>query len=381
MTKITDNVYYVGVADGKTASSNAYLVIGNKAVLIDTVPEKNKHELVENIERVIPISQLDYVVCNHSEPNRSGALSYILEKNPDVVVIATIAGLKNLKKISNVPFKEMVAKNGASLDLGSTSLDFLITPNLHWPDTMLTYSQSDKVLFSCDFLSTDYTTKSIYDSELDNFEAFEKKSSDYFDKYFSAGIPFARLALEKINDLMLIYILCGSGPVLNKHLHEILALYKAKTEAVKDSSHSVAVIYDSVYGFTEKLAVVAYTALQDLGCSARIYNARECDTASLLQVVDNSSGVLLGTPTIERNASELIWQIVTSLNLAKAKSVLFGVFGSYGWSGEGTALIHSTLNAMRLHTLDEPLKVIFNPSEDAIEKMKQFATKLANSIK
>ena len=153
MNKITENIYYVGVKDPdlKTfdiimdtefgSTYNSYIVKGEKVALIETAHDKFQDEYIKNIEEVVDIKDIDYVILNHTEPDHSGSLAKILEINPDITVIGTIAALKNLKEITNMTFKEHLAKDGEELNLGDFSLKFIIAPNLHWPDTMMTYME------------------------------------------------------------------------------------------------------------------------------------------------------------------------------------------------------------------------------------------------
>ncbi len=392
MKKITDRIYYVGVADPDLqhfdivietefgTTYNSYIVKGEKTALIETVHDKFSSEFIRNIEEITPVSEIDYVICNHTEPDHSGVISYIIEKNPDVVVVGTIAALKNLQKMLGVKFNELLAKDNSVLSLGDIDLKFIITPNLHWPDTMMTYIESEKALFSCDFLGAHYTDGSIIDKEICNVNEYRKAFKDYYNAILSPFKPFVTIAANKIRALEFDKVLCGHGPVLTDFIKENIDSYLKWSVKIDNSPKKISIFYLSAYGYTKKLAEAAYAELSNGGYSVKIYDVAECLPEVISDAVESSDGILLGTPTINRNALKPIWDIVTSLDLVKAKDKSFAVFGSYGWSGEGAILVNNLLKSMRLSTADEPFRVIFNPDGEAIQKMQEFVKAFAENL-
>ena len=174
MLELKNNIFYVGVKDPTLrtfdifmeteygTTYNAYLVKGEKTALIETAHEKLLDSYISNIEEIMPVSEIDYLICNHTEPDHSGSVRKILELNPDIEVVGSIAAIRNLKEITNMTFKEHIAKDGAELDLGDGKvLKFCIVPNLHWPDTMVTYLESEKTLFSCDVFGAHYCEDAV----------------------------------------------------------------------------------------------------------------------------------------------------------------------------------------------------------------------------
>ena len=170
MLELKNNIFYVGVKDPtlrtfdifmKTeygTTYNAYLVKGEKTALIETAHEKLLDSYISNIEEIMPVSEIDYLICNH------------------------IAAIRNLKEITNMTFKEHIAKDGAELDLGDGKvLKFCIVPNLHWPDTMVTYLESEKTLFSCDVFGAHYCEDAVVDEDIIYYDKYEKAMKVYYD--------------------------------------------------------------------------------------------------------------------------------------------------------------------------------------------------------
>ena len=214
MIELKNDIFYVGVKDPTLrvfdiimeteygTTYNAYLVRGEKTALIETAHEKLTDSYIENIEEIMPVSEIDYLICNHTEPDHSGSVKKILELNPDIEVIGSIAAIKNLKEITNMTFKETVAKEGAQLDLGAGKvLTFYMVPNLHWPDTMVTYIERDKVLFSCDIFGAHYCEEAVTDEELIHYDRYTSAMKFYYDCIVSPFKPFVLRALDKLSGL------------------------------------------------------------------------------------------------------------------------------------------------------------------------------------
>ena len=235
MLELKNNIFYVGVKDPtlrtfdifmKTeygTTYNAYLVKGEKTALIETAHEKLLDSYISNIEEIMPVSEIDYLICNHTEPDHSGSVKKILELNPDIEVVGSIAAIRNLKEITNMTFKEHIAKDGAELDLGDGKvLKFCIVPNLHWPDTMVTYLESEKTLFSCDVFGAHYCEDAVVDEDIIYYDKYEKAMKVYYDCIVSPFNAFVVKALEKLSALDIEMVCNSHGPVLKKYIAEAI---------------------------------------------------------------------------------------------------------------------------------------------------------------
>lgn len=380
MTKITDNVYYVGIKEPQLktfdiimdtefgTTYNSYIVKSNKTALIETVSDKFTDEYIRNIEEIVSIADIDYVILNHTEPDHSGSLAKILEINPDITVVGTIAALRNLKEITNKSFREMLAKDGGELSLGDFFLKFIIAPNLHWPDTMMTYMEKDMILFSCDVLGAHYCFDGLFDFEIENKADYEKAFKHYFDCIVSPFKPFVLNGIDKIKNLPIKLVLNSHGPILKDFISENIEKYVTWSTHKAKESKKAAVLFVSAYGYTKMLAETAYNTLVDEGFNAKIVDLEKTEFFS----AEDYDLIMIGTPTINRNALKPIWDAVTSIDVVATVNTKFAVFGSYGWSGEGPILINNILKALRLKTQEEPFRVIFKPTAAELEKMTEF---------
>lgn len=392
--KIKENVYYVGVQDPNLkvfdiimetefgTTYNAYLVTGEKTALIETVHDKSVQQYIDNINEIVNVNNIDYVICNHTEPDHSGSLVKLLEINPKIEVIGTTAAIRNLKEITNSTFCERVVKDGESLDLGNgVVLKFIIAPNLHWPDTMMTYMESEKVLFSCDVLGAHYCGREITDAGIINKADYEKAFKQYYDAIVSPFGAFVQSGLKKLDGIE-IEVVCNShGPVLTSLIADGIKKYNEWSKPQVHEQKIGSIFYVSAYGYTQKMAQVINDTLNSEGIKTQLYNIIEHDIVNLRHIMNTSDVVLFGTPTINRNALEPVWEILAGIDMINAKSKMFGVFGSYGWSGEGCPLVEQYLKALKLHTFETPLTTVFNPSDTKLQETAEYAKRLAESFR
>lgn len=391
--QLKDNVYYVGVQDPglkvfdiimDTAfgtTYNAYLVTGEKSALIETVHDKSVEEYINNINEIRDVKDIEYVICNHTEPDHSGSLVKLLDLNPNIQVIGTTAAVRNLKEITNRTFNEHVVKDGDVLDLGGgVELRFVIAPNLHWPDTMMTYMPATKTLFSCDVLGAHYCGNGVTDKDIGNKEDYEKAFQQYYDAIVSPFGAFVQSGLKKLNGLDIDMVCNSHGPVLTELIGEGIEKYNRWSMPQKHDKKTAAVFYVSAYGYTKKMADTLCKTLNTQGIQTEIYNIIEHNIGDLWIKMNHSDIILFGTPTINRNALEPVWEMLAGIDMINARGKVFAVFGSYGWSGEGCPLVEQYLKALKLHVFESPLTTIFNPSEEKLKETADFAKRLAQSV-
>lgn len=383
--KLSSHVTYVGMQNPamrvfdiimKTeygTSYNSFLVKGEKTALIETAHRRFTKEYIETIEQHVAVKDIDYVVVNHTEPDHSGSLKKIIEINPDIQVYGTTAAIKNLGSIMNCTFNGNVVKNGEQLDLGDgTVLEFIIAPNLHWPDSMFTYLKQDKILFSCDFLGSHYCEPLVLDSSLKYPEAYEEARKYYFDCIFSPFKKFVLAGLDKIKDLEIDMACTSHGPLLKERLQETMDLYREwSTEAPKEKH--IAIFYVSAYGYTRKMAETFEKAFKDNGVTASSYDIINYDMAELAAEMNEASAVLFGSPTINRDALKPVWDLISMTELVELKNKPAFVFGSYGWSGEACKLLVDRLAGIKYNVFKEGFRCQFKPSEQDLEEIEKIA--------
>lgn len=396
--KIKDGVYSVGILNPslrifdvimKTefgTSYNAYLLTGEKNVLIETVHAKYFDEYIENIQSIVDISKIDYIVMNHNEPDHSGSLSKLLELSPDAQVLTTPAGKIFLPLITNKPMPEMRAvQDGEILDIGSgKTLKFIHAPFLHWPDSMFTWLESEKTIFTCDFLGTHFCEPTMMENRVQSMALYENAFAEYYDAIFSPFKNYVLNGLSKLSSLDVEIACTSHGPVLHKGVfyEEAKHRYEKWSTPKIRRNKSIPIFYCSAYGNTgllaSKIAEGIESVLED--ASVQIIDLTLADPCSLTAHMNDADAILFGTPTINKDALLPVWQLVNSIDAISSKGKAVAVFGSYGWSGEGVPAIIARLKGLNMNVFEEGYKCRFVPSETELQSAFEFGVRFAGFI-
>lgn len=393
--KITNGIYSVGVQNPSLrvfdiimrtdygTTYNAYIVRGSeKSALIETAHDGFFSDFLDNVRDICPLSDIDYVILNHTEPDHSGSLKMLLEENPDITVVASPAGIKNLKSITNAEFKSETAKDGDAIDLGDISLKFLIAPMLHWPDSMFTYAEEKKTLFPCDFLGAHFCEPTMLDTHIKDERIYDKEFLNYYTAIFSPFKTAVLKGLDKIKDLEIEYVCPSHGPVLtSKRINKNMELYRKWSTDVPHDVLRLPIFYVSAYGCTERMALEAQSVLKQSGVECPIYNVIENDMAHMAEELDNSDGFMLGSPTINRDALKPIWDLISSVDAVNCRGKAVGVFGSYGWSGEAVPMLIHRLNDIGFSVVGDGVRACFVPNTSELEEVKKYTEDFIGAVK
>lgn len=345
---------------------NSYVLKGSeKTAIFETAKVKFFDQYLERLQEVVNVADIDYVVMNHTEPDHAGSIVKLIEMNPRICVVATACAINFLKNIINHDFYSIAVKEKDTLSLGNKTLQFMLLPNLHWPDTMYTYVKEDKLLFTCDSFGSHYCLDDIVLSKLKDNEGYMRATKYYFDNIIGPFKPFMLKALDRIKDLEIDMICTGHGPVIDSRIEEIQSTYKDWCTVVNPNPKKTVIMpYVSAYGYTGQLAEEIKKGIQDSGdIDVRTYDMVTADQAQVLGELGFADGILFGTPTIVGEALKPIWDLTTSIFAGTHGGKLASAFGSYGWSGEGVPHIIERLKQLRMKVVDG-YRIKFRPSEN-----------------
>lgn len=391
-TEIKNNIYWVGVKNPdlrifdivmKTENGttyNSYLIVDEKIVLVDTVKDGYFSEFIENIKSVIGDRKIDYVVVNHTEPDHSGSAGKLLEYYPDAVVYASRAAIMNLKNILNRDFNSVEVKENDELKIGERTLRLISAPLLHWPDTIFTYDERDKVIFTGDAFGCHYCGDGIFNDEAGDF-------SDEYKYYFNVIMgPFKKnviSAIEKIKPLNIDVICTSHGPILRDNPRKYVDIYWEWSKDVLDipKNNYALVLYVSAYGYTREIAKAIAEGLKEAGSEVDIHDIIETDMDEIITKVDKAKALIIGSPTINQDAVKPVWDVLSLVSPMINRGKAAFAFGSYGWSGEAVQLINDRLKGLKFKTIEPGLKVQFVPTEEDIEKAKSIGKEISALIK
>lgn len=359
------DIYNVGVTLGYI-SYNSYLLKGNKNILIDTVPEAYGDMLINNIKKYIKIKEIDCIILNHTEQDRSGALRKILKENKDAVIAATLPGLKNLEEQLNFEFNSLLIKNNYVMETDSQNrLKFIITHNINWPDSMMTFYENKGILFSCDGFSGENIENGMY-------EYYRKNLSHLNEYVYTASEMLKKYNIKKIYP--------GNGKIITDPGIAIDS-YRSWSKPHKNKKPVITLIYDSKSGNTKKAAEHAKKIFEGKpDIRFNIFNISCSEEEKILDAIYSSQGVIFASPTINRNISSDMAEIILKMNHFQIKNKLFAAFGSYGWSGEAPKLIYSILKARHFNVFKQPFRFMFTPDNEVYEEFDAFLNEFCDKV-
>ena len=392
--EVKKDIYWTGVIDKDLkvfdiimetefgTTYNAYFIDDEKKVLFDTVKPNFKKEFIEKLSKLTDIKELDYVVIHHTEPDHAGSLKYILDINPDVEVICTNAAKMYLAEQVNRPFKCHVIKDGETLNIGKRTLKFISAPFLHWADTMFTYIEEDKTLLTCDAFGCHFASVDANDVDSDNYL---KSAKHYFDCIVK---PFSKHVLKAVNKVVELgldfdTILTSHGPILTKEpMAQVKRYVEWSTETVNSTNQDqLAILYLSAYTNTKVMAEKIAEGAKSVIDNVHLYDIETMDLHELHDVIVMSKGVIFGSPTINRTMVKPMWDAFSVIDPMANQGKVAGVFGSYGWSGEGITMAETNLKGMGFKMPVESLKKKFFPSDDTLQECFDFGAEFAKQAK
>jgi flavorubredoxin len=278
--KVSEEVSWIGVLDKDIVTFdivmetkygttyNSYFINADKKTVVDTVKQGFKDVYFQKIKELTDPSEIEYIICNHTEPDHSGSLSHLLDLAPNATVVGSGQALNYLGEMLGKPFKSLKVKDGDAIDLGNMTLKVIGAPNLHWPDTIYTYLEEEKILFSCDSFGAHFCHEDMFDDKVGNYdEAFNY----YFDVILKPYSKFMVKAIEKIKPLEIDTICTGHGPILRSDWKKYVDLSERKSndylEEVGTESDTILLAFVSAYGYTKEMAVMISNGLKAAGVS------------------------------------------------------------------------------------------------------------------
>ena len=370
MQKITENIYYVGVNDRNKSlfeglwplpygvSYNSYLIDDEKVCLIDTVEVDFFTQYIEHIQEVIGNRKVDYLVINHMEPDHSGSIALIKKYYPDIRVVGnkkTFGMMQGFYGVSSP--SDVEVKNGDKLSLGGRELTFVLTPMVHWPETMVTLDAGSRVLFAGDaFGCFGALNGGVIDSEM-NCDTFWLEMVRYYSNIVGKyGTPVQN-ALKKLAGVPLDYICSTHGPVWHDYVEKVVGIYDRLSRY--ESEEGLVICYGTMYGNTERMAEVIASAASQAGVkNIVIYNVSKTHHSYILRDIFRYKGLIVGAPTYNTSLYHEMDVLLSELAHNDMKNRLIGWFGSYGWASKAVAKIQEWNDtALHFEVVGEPVEM------------------------
>jgi len=371
-------------------SYNSYVVQGSgpdaKCALVEAAHASYASYYLDNVDAVLDGKAPDYLVMNHCEPDHSGCLAKVLERYPDITIVVSKPGALYLRNITNRDdFKVLSPADGEELDLGGgVVLKFLIAPFLHWPDSMFTWLEADRVLFTCDFLGAHFCEPQLLDSKMLDTRDYQQAVREYFDAIFGPFKPYVLKGLEKMAGLDVLFAANSHGPVLTRGvmLEWVMEHYRSWATEAKRQNPKIPVIYASAYGNTRRLAHAIARGIEDAlpGAEVSCYDINQHELGFLSAALNGSDAFAVGSCTINRDAVAPIWHLLANIEAVGMAKRPCAVFGSYGWSGEAAGHIAERLASCKAAVFEPQFRVTFVPTEEDLAAARSFGKQFAETL-
>lgn len=392
--EIRPDIYWIGVNDRTTdlfeglwpitqegVSYNAYLIDDEKKAIIDLAKAFKGDAFLEQIDELIDVRQLDYVIMNHLEPDHGGLLNIIRRIVPDVTLVCSKKARDMLATFYHVTENVQVVGDGEELSLGKHTLRFYSTPMVHWPETMMTYELQNQILFSCDaFGSYGALRGAIFDDECTDHPFYEQQALRYYVNIVALFSTAVLRAIAKLGGLPVSLIAPSHGLVWRDDPARIVALYQKWAEYARGPSDvGVTLLYASMYGNTEAMMNAVAQGISEQSVPVDIYDVTRTHVSYILPSLWTQRGVLVGAPTYEGGLFPIMAQTLDMAGQKKIRDKKLAYFGSFGWSGGARRELERIAEGLKWDMLDA-FEFCGSPTDKDLRAGTLFGARFAKSL-
>ncbi|HOK35891.1 MAG TPA: FprA family A-type flavoprotein [Paludibacteraceae bacterium] len=342
--QVAKDIFYVGVNDRQKAkfeniiplpfgvSYNSYLIIDDKTALMDTVDFHQGEIFVDKIQSQLQGRKLDYLIINHMEPDHSGSIRLIRKYFPEVILVGNSRTLKMIEGFYGEASCVKEIHDEEILSLGTHELQFFLVPMVHWPETMMTFDRTEKVLFSGDaFGCFGALDGAVVDTKMNVGKYWDEMIRYYANIIGKYGSPVQK-AIQKLSGVPFETICTTHGPVWKENIQKTINIYDQLSKY--EGGNGIVIVYASMYGNTELMAETIAQGVAEAGVKEiTIHNASTTDASFILRDIFKYKGLIIGSPTYNNELFPEIEALLQKIELRQVKNRIFGCFGSYTWAG------------------------------------------------
>ncbi|MDK2896423.1 MAG: hypothetical protein PWP04_543 [Candidatus Atribacteria bacterium] len=393
--EIQPSIYWIGVNDHTTdlfegiwpitqegVSYNSYLIDGEKKVLIDLAKSIKADQFFRQISEICEISQLDYIVLNHMEPDHTGTLGLLWKLAPQATILCTPQAQPMVESFYGITERVQPVDDGETINLGQLTLKFFHTPFVHWPETMMTYETSSRTLFSCDaFGSYGALSGTIFDDQLNDFDFYLKQALRYYVNIVAKFSSMVTRAIQKLADIPIKIIAPSHGLIWKNDPQKIVDLYQTWARLANGKGdRAVTLVYGSMYGNTEEMMDAVAQGVAQAGIPVEIFDLRRTHFSYILPALWLHQGVIIGAPTYETALFPLAVQLLDLCHRKAIKNKKVAYFGSFGWSGGGQRELEKWATELKWELTDT---LVFRGAAtlEDLKKGQQFGREFAKMLK
>lgn len=390
--KINDDIYYLGASDRRIElfenvypvsqgmSYNSYLITDEKTCLMDSVDESIRGQFLENLQYALNGRNLDYMVVQHMEPDHCSIVPELFRMYPDMKLVASLQAFKMMENFYSLQTEErrLVVKEGDTLELGKHTLKFIVAPMVHWPEVLMTYDVTDKILFSADaFGSFGAMSGNIFADEIDWDKDFKDEARRYYVNIVGKYGPQTQNVLKKASTLDIQMICPLHAHIWRKDLSKIISLYDkwSKYEAEKDS---VVIFYGSIYGNTQNAAEILAMQLAENGMeNVEVFDTSKTHVSFLVSKAFEYKTLVFAAATYNSEIFDTVQNLITELKNHNLSNRRIGLIENGSWAPVAASKMKAQLETLKNMEVVEPVvKVVSSVTAKNVEELSALAKEL-----
>ncbi|MEA5418755.1 diflavin flavoprotein [Spirulina sp. CCNP1310] len=366
-----------GLQNGTTY--NGYIIQGDQLAIVDTSHRKFEQLYLDALKGKIDPAQINYIVISHTEPDHSGLVKDVLALAPEAIVVGSKVAIQFLEGFIHQKFQRQVVKSGDKLDLGKGHvLEFVNAPNLHWPDTILTYDWGTQILYTCDVFGMHYCSDDLFDRHLG---AIAPDYRFYYDCLMGPNARSVLAALKRMEALGEVAMVAnGHGPLLRHNTHELIERYRTWSQEQTKGETVVGVFYTSGYGDSDRLSQALAHGITKTGVAVEMMDLVGADQQEVRELAERAAGLVIGMPpTSGDNATETATSLSTILASTSDKQVV-GLFESYGGNDEPIDPLLTKFRNLGVSVAFPSIRIKANPDESLYQLCDEAGTDLGQLL-
>lgn len=394
--KVTEDIIWVGCSDRRLAlfenlfpiprgvSYNSYLIMDEKITLMDTVDASVTGQFMENLEYVLGGRGIDYLVVQHMEPDHCANIAELMRRYPDMKIVANAKTVPMVKQFFQEPEtdKIVLVKEGEPFSTGRHTLNFVMAPMVHWPEVMVTYDSTEKVLFSADGFGTfGALNGNIFDDEIDFDRDWLDDARRYYTNIVGKYGAQVQALLKKAATLDIQTICPLHGPVWRKNLGYIIDKYD-KWSRYEPEDKEVVIIYGSIYGHTEAAANALATRLAEKGLKhISVYDASSTHVSVLIAEIFRASHIVLACPTYNGGIYPPIENLLSDMKALAVQKRTVAVMDNGTWAvTAGKQIIQRLEELKQMNILEKKLSIKSALKQEQAEELEAFAQQIVDAM-
>lgn len=390
--KINDDIYYLGASDRRIElfenvypvsqgmSYNSYLITDEKTCLMDSVDESIRGQFLENLQYALNGRNLDYMVVQHMEPDHCSIVPELFRMYPDMKLVASLQAFKMMENFYSLQTEErrLVVKEGDTLELGKHTLKFIAAPMVHWPEVLMTYDVTDKILFSADaFGSFGAMSGNIFADEIDWDKDFKDEARRYYVNIVGKYGPQTQNVLKKASTLDIQMICPLHAHIWRKDLSKIISLYDkwSKYEAEKDS---VVIFYGSIYGNTQNAAEILAMQLAENGMeNVEVFDTSKTHVSFLVSKAFEYKTLVFAAATYNAEIFDTVQNLIIELKNHNLSNRRIGLIENGSWAPVAASKMKAQLETLKnMEIVDPVVKVVSSVTAKNVEELSVLAKEL-----